>query len=88
MAAEEADKSRSDSDPEEEQAPASKRPWWMVLDDDEACMASALASLPTSTAYEESKDISETEEHKNVGHSSGVYFTLPHRLQVDSRWTL
>ena len=43
----------------------------MVLDDDEAQMASALVSLPTSTAHQEDDDISETEEHQNMDHSSG-----------------
>jgi len=73
MAAEVENQSGSDSEPEE--APAAKRPRRMILDDDEAEMASTLTSLPSlpqiNSLQDEEIYISEGEEEGNGNSRSG-----------------
>ena len=73
MAAEAENQSGSDSEPEE--APVAKRSRRMILDDDEAEMASTLTSLPSlpqiNSVQDEEIYISEGEEDGNGNSRSG-----------------
>ena len=65
MAAEAQAGNGSDSDLEDEQAPAAKNPWRIVLDEDEEEMASNLLSLQQTNTNDKDVYISDADEDQN-----------------------